>query len=171
LLPIVTVSVDVAPGSIVAGAKAFATVGAVAVTVRFAVFEAAPVDVWLVDTPEVVLGFTPGVVPRTTTVAVHESDAGMLIPLKDKFAWFAAKLLPPAPAQVPPAAPAASITMPESTSENAAPVSAKVFGFVIVKVSVVVPPSGMVDDVKALLIEGGEATASEADAAVPGGAS
>jgi hypothetical protein len=170
-LPIVTVSVDTPPGSIVPGEKDFATVGDVAVTVSVAVFETAPVDVWLLETPEVVLGFAPAVVPRTTTVTVHDSAAGTLSPLKASADWFALKLLPPAPAHVPAAAPAASITMPESESVNAAPVSAKELGFVMVKVSVLVPPRGTVAGENALLMDGGEATASEADAALPAGAS
>src|SRR3954468_11769025 len=105
------VSVETWPGSIVGGEKALVTVGAVAVTVSVAVLDTAPVVVWLLDTPEAVFALAPAAVPRTSTVTVQASDAGTERPENARAACPVAKLLPPAPAQVPPAAPAASITM------------------------------------------------------------
>src|SRR3954471_24784843 len=121
-LPTVMVSVETAAGSIVAGAKALATVGAVAVTVSVAVFDPAPVAAWLLETPDAVLLLLPAAVARTTMVTVHASDAGTESPVNESADWFATKLLPAAPAQVPPALLAASMTMPESASVNEAPV-------------------------------------------------
>src|SRR5206468_1423319 len=115
-LVIVTVSTEMPAGSMDAGANAFAIVGALAVTVSVAVLDAAPVAAWLLETPEAVFGFAPIAVPRTTTVTVHESDAGIVRPEKASAVWPAAKLSPAAPAHVPPAAPAASITIPASVS-------------------------------------------------------
>src|SRR5258706_10411187 len=169
-LPSVIVSVATPPGRMVPGEKALVTVGEVAVTVRVAVFEGAPVAACVLETPEVVLGLAPGVVPRTTTVTVHESDAGTERPVKVRFVWPAVKLFPPAPAQLPPAAPVASIDMPASTSVNAALVGMKAFGFVSVKVIVLVVPRGIDAGANALRIEGEPATDSVAEAAAPGGA-
>src|SRR5258708_40276194 len=110
-LPSVIVSVETPPGRMVPGEKALVIVGEVAVTVSVAVFEGAPVAACGLETPEVVLGLAPGVVPRTTTGTVHESDAGIERPVKVRPAWPAGKLFPPAPAPLPPAAPGASIHM------------------------------------------------------------
>ena len=52
----------------------------------------------------------------TTTVTVHEPLAGIVSPVKASAVWPAVKLLPAAPAQVPPAAPLALIAMPASVS-------------------------------------------------------
>ena len=167
---IVTVSTEIPPGSIAAGANAFAMLGALAVTVRVAVFDAAPVAAWLLETPDAVFGLAPIAVPRTTTVTVHESDAGTVRPENASAVWPAAKLLPAAPAHVPPAAAAVSITMPESVSVNAPAVSAKAFGFVSVNVIVLVPPSGTLAGEKPFASVGDPETASVADAAAPAGA-
>jgi hypothetical protein len=137
---IVTVSVEVPPGLIVAGENALVIVGAVAVTVSVAVFDTGPVGAWLLESPEAVLLCGPTVVPRTTIVTVHERDAGTARPVKARLVCPAVKLLPPAPAHVPPAAPAASTCMPESVSVKVPPVSAIGFGLVSVKVIVLVPP-------------------------------
>src|SRR6476469_6819017 len=163
-LPTVIVSVEIAFGSMVAGTKALATVGAVAVTVRVAVFDTAPAAVWLLVTPDAVLLLVPAAVARTTTVTVQASDAGTESPVNESAVWPATKLLPPAPAQVPPALPAASITMPESASVKDAPVSAIGFGLVMVKVMVLVPPSETVAGEKPLEIDAATATESDADA-------
>src|SRR5258708_33910871 len=142
-LPSVIVSVETPPGRMVPGENALAIVGAVAGTVSVAVFEGAPVAACVLETPEVVLGLAPGVVPRTTTVTVHESDAGTERPVKVRLVWPAMKLFPPAPAQLPPAAPVASTDMPASASGNAALVRMQTFGWVSVKVIVPVVPSGI----------------------------
>ena len=89
------VSTETAPGSMVEGANALAIDGAVAVTVRFAVLDAGPVAACVLETPEAVFGFTPADVPRTTTVTVQESDAGIVRPVNVRLIWFAAKTLPP----------------------------------------------------------------------------
>ncbi len=158
------------PGLMDDGENALATVGEVAVTVRVAVFDTGPVAACVLETPEVVFGLTPTEVPRTTTVTVHESDAGMVRPVKESAVCPAAKLLPPAPAQLPPAAPAALMDIPESASVKAALVSAKLLELTIVKVIVLVVPSAIDAGVKTLLMVGDPATASEAEAAAPGGA-
>ena len=124
----------------------------------------------MLETPEAVLGLVPGTVPLTTTVTVHESDAGMESPVKDKLVCPAMKLFPPAPAQLPPAAALASIDMPESVSVKAALVSAILFGFVIVKVIVLVAPRAIVVGENALKMVGDPVTESEAEAAAPAGA-
>jgi len=78
--------------------------------------------------------------------------------------------VPPAPAQLPPAGPAALMDIPASVSVKAALVSAKLFEFTIVKVIVLVVPSGIDAGANALLMVGEPATASDAEAAAPGGA-
>jgi hypothetical protein len=170
LLPIVMVSVEMPFVTIVAGAKALAIVGETEVTVSVAVLDTGPVAVCVVDTPEVVFGFAPIAVPRTTIVTVHERLAGTEIPVNASAVWFAAKTFPPAPAHVPPAGPALSITMPESGSVNAPFVSANALALVSVKVMVLVVPSGIDAGEKAFAIVGAPATDSDADAAVPAGA-
>jgi hypothetical protein len=170
LFVIVTVRTEIPPGSIAFGANAFAMLGALAVTVSVAVFDAGPVAAWLLETPEAVFGLAPIAVPRTTTVTVHESDAGIVRPENASAVWPAVKLLPAAPAHVPPAAAEASMTMPESVSVKAPAVSAKAFEFVMVKVIVLVPPSGTAAGEKPLAIVGDPETASVAEAAAPAGA-
>src|SRR6185295_6744217 len=158
------------PGSIALGANAFVIDGALAVTVSVAVLDAAPVAACVLETPEAVFGFAPIDVPRTTTVTVHESDAGMVRPENASAVWPAAKLLPAAPAHVPPAAPAASITMPESVSVKAPLVSANAFELVIVKVIVLVALSGTLAGANALPIAGDPETDSVAEAVELAGA-
>jgi hypothetical protein len=72
----------------------------------------------------------------TLTVTVQLALAGTVMPLKERFVAPAAKLLPPAPAQVPPAAPAAKICMLESASVKATEVSATALLLVKVMVNV-----------------------------------
>ncbi len=136
----VIVSVETPLGLIEVGENALAMDAPTEVTVRLAVFEAAPVAACVEETPEVVFGFVPGSVPRTTMVTVHESDAGTVRPANVRFVWFAVNELPAAPAQVPPAVLAASIVMPASASVKVAEVSAIAFGLVMVNVIVDVPP-------------------------------
>ena len=84
----VKVIVDVPPMAMDAGAKALAIVGATAVTVRFAVLDAAPATgVWVLTTPDVVFGLVPTMSDVTTTVTVQlpgttPTAAGMVRPLK-----------------------------------------------------------------------------------------
>jgi hypothetical protein len=107
----------------------------------------------------VVLFFWPAVVPVTLTVTLHDALAATLPPLR---------LIDPLPAvavTVPPqaleTAGGVAITSPAgSESVNASPFSATVFpaGFVIVKLRLVVPFSGIVAAPKAFAIDGGDRT-------------
>src|SRR5260221_351702 len=110
-LPNVMVRVEMPPGLMDDGENALATVGEVAVTVRVAVFDTGPVAACVLETPEVVFGLTPTEVPRTITVTVHESDAGMVRPVKESAVCPAGKVLPPAPA-VQETLPAAALVRP-----------------------------------------------------------
>jgi len=87
------------------GANAFPTVGELAVTVRVAVFDTGPVAACVLDTPEAVFGLTPADVPRTTTVTVHESEAGMVRPVIVSAVCPAMKLCRPPPRSCRPPAP------------------------------------------------------------------
>jgi hypothetical protein len=72
----VMVSVEMPPESIVAGENAFENVGGVGVTVRLAVFDAAPVAACADETPLAWFGCVPATTLVTTTVTVHEPFAG-----------------------------------------------------------------------------------------------
>jgi hypothetical protein len=139
--------------------KALLMVGGVAtVTLADAVF---PVPPLFELTAPVVLFFTPEVAPVTFTPMVHEVFTPTVPPLRLTLP------LPPVAVNVPPQV---LVTFGEfattnpagNVSVNAKPVSATVFaaGLVIVKVSVVVPFTGMVAAPKAFAMEGGAATVS-----------
>src|SRR5690242_768667 len=64
LLPMVIVRVEVPATPIALGAKAFARVGETDVTVSVAVLDTAPVEAWVLETPDAVFGFAPTFVPR-----------------------------------------------------------------------------------------------------------
>jgi hypothetical protein len=153
-LLMVIVSSETPPELTVAGKNAFARVGADAVTVKVAVFDALPVAASLLETPDVVFGNVPGVLLDTDTDTVHEPFAGMLRPLKLRLVWLIVKALPEAPVHVPPAAPVAPMNMPLSMSVKAALVKGTPLLFEIVKVIVLVPPIAMLDGLKALAIVG-----------------
>ena len=78
----VTVNVDTPPDAMVTGANAFAMVGAVALTVKLAVFDIGPVAASLLDTPVVVLGNVPGVLLFTMIETVQLPLAGIVKPIK-----------------------------------------------------------------------------------------
>ena len=153
----VNVTVDVAPAAMVEGENALAIVGAAPFTVRVAVFDTGPTGAWALETPEVVLLCVPGRSLVTTTVTVHEPLAGTVRLESVSAVWPAAKALPAAPAQVPPAAPAAAIAMFVSVSVKPAEVSAMPLVLASVKVIVDVPSASIVDGAKALAIVGAAA--------------
>ncbi len=156
-LVMVIVSVEVPSDWIVLGLKALLIVGAVAVTVRLAVFDTAPVGACVLLTPLVVLGCVPGVLLRTTTVTVQELFAGMVNPVNESAVWLAVSMLLLAPVHVPPAAPAASMNMLLKVSVNAPLVSATPLVLLMVKVMVLVAPKAMLAGPKALVMLGATA--------------
>ena len=103
LLETVRVTVEVPPGVIDVGLNALVIVGeAVVVTVRLAVLLTAPaVGVWVVVTPEVVLGWTPAVLLVTVKVTVQLLFAASVNPKKLREVVPPANDAGPAP-QVPP---------------------------------------------------------------------
>ena len=81
-LAIVTVKVDIPPEEIDVGANAFASVGALAVTVKVAVLDTAPVVASLLDTPVALLGKVPGVLLLMMIDTVQLPLAGIVSPVK-----------------------------------------------------------------------------------------
>ncbi len=153
----VKVIVEVPPDTIPEGENALAIVGGAAVTVRLALFETAPVGVSALDTPEAWLGCTPGMSLVTAIVTVQEPAAGTVRPVIETLVWPAVRKLPAAPAQVPPAAPAAEIHMLASVSVKFAEVSAMPSGLVIVNVTVEMASAATAAGPNALPIEGATA--------------
>lgn len=96
----VNVMVEVSPVTMVAGLNAFAMVAGPS-TVKFAVFDAAPIAVCAVVTPLVIFGFTPNVLEVTITVTVQLLFAGIVIPDKLRLVSPSKRLLLFAPEQVP----------------------------------------------------------------------
>ena len=72
-------------------------------TTRLAVLEGEPIGAWLLDTPEDWLVWVPVLLLVTTIETVQLLFRGIVRPLKVSAVWPLAKLLPPTPAQVPPA--------------------------------------------------------------------
>jgi len=126
------------------------------VTVAFAVFPAPAV----VEVTATLLFCTPAVVPVTFTEKVHEVLVGKVVPARlTTVAPEAAVIVPPPHDPVRPFG--EETDKPAGRpSVKATPVSGMVFagGFVIVKLSEVVPPSGMVGAPKVLVICGELAT-------------
>src|SRR4051812_5289452 len=122
-----------------AGEKALERV-AKPITVRKAGEAPAPaMGVCALVTPEVTSGHPlAGLIDAlaTLTVTVQLPLAGTVMPLKERLVAPAAKLFEEAPAQVPPAAPAAKICMLESPSVKETPVSAMALLLVSVMISV-----------------------------------
>jgi hypothetical protein len=137
--------------------KALLMVGGVAtVMLADAVFPVPPLVELIAP---VVLFFTPEVVPVTFTPIVHEAFTPTVPPLRET--------LPVPAVTVPPHelvtfGVLATLNPAGKVSVNANPFSATVLavGFVIVKVSVVVPLTGIVAAPNAFVIEGGAATVS-----------
>ena len=116
-----------------------AMVGAVS-TVNVAVLLAAPaVAVCVVVTPEVVLFCVPTVLLVTLKVTVQLPLAGMVIPVKLRAVWPAARFAGAVPLQVPPTVPPAAL-MFVRVSLKAPPVSDVALPFDNVSVMVELPP-------------------------------
>ena len=110
--------------------------------------------------------FPPTVVPVTFTAKVQEPLAAMVPPERLMLPDPATAVAVPPHVLVSPLG--VATTRPEGRlSVNATPVSATVFGFVMVKVSVVEPFSGMVAAPNSLVIEGGAAVTVMLAEAVP----
>lgn len=149
-----------------AAPKAFVIVGGVA-TVKLAV-AVLPVPPFVELTAPLVLVYWPDAVPVTFTTRVQFVLTAMVPPVREMLVEPAtAVAVPPQvferPFGVETTSPVGSVSV------NATPVSATVFaaGFVMVKVSVVVPFSGIVVGLKALAIDGGATTLMEAEAVPP----
>lgn len=164
-LVMVKVSVLVPFSGIELGLKTFAIEGG-ATTVRLAV-AVLPVPPLVEETAPVVLVKEPATVAVIFTTTVQELLTAILPPVR-------LMLVPPAVAEgVPPQLfvnplGVATIRPVGNVSVNATPVSATVLpaGLVIVKVSVLVPFSGIEVGLNALLIEGGATTVWETPADV-----
>src|SRR5262249_3503053 len=156
---IVNDSVVVWLSGTVAPPKDFAIIGA-ASTVRVAVLLAAPVPVSVALTAPLVLFLTPAVAPVTVTLIVQLPPAAIDPPVN-------VIKLPPLVTSVPPPhvleRPLATVRPAGKGSVNPTPVIPRVaLVLVIVKVRVVVPPTGTVAAPNALLIVGGVATVTVA---------
>ncbi len=124
------------------------------VTVRLAVLLAAPaVGVWVVVTPEVVLGLTPVVVLVTLNVTVQLLLAGIVIPLKLSAVAPAVNDAGVVPTQVPPTAPPTALIF-ASVSVNAPPVRSVLLLLAKVSVTVEDPPDEIDVGLKAFAMVG-----------------
>lgn len=150
---IVNVSVEVPVGAMELGKKDLLIEGgATTVTDALAVF---PVPPFVEVTVPVVLFFTPAVAPVTVTLKVQLPLAAIVPPLNAITLGAVTVRVPPHCAEVE----LVTVSPVGKVSVNATPVSiVPVFGFVMVKSSVVVPFRGMVAAPKDLLIEGGATT-------------
>lgn len=72
----------VPPTDMVGMTKAFTIIGALALTVRFAVFETAPVGAFALATPVVAFGSMPGVLDVTRSEMMQLPAAGIVRPAK-----------------------------------------------------------------------------------------
>ena len=129
----------------------------VASTVTVAVLEVVPVPPFVEETLPVVLFFAPAVAPVIVTLKVQLPPAAIEPPVN------AITPVPAVVVNVPPPHCAVEVVATVKTagkvSETATPVNAvPAFGFVIVKVSVVVPANGIVAAPNALVIVGGAMT-------------
>src|ERR1043165_6639170 len=159
----VKVSEVVPAFGICAAPKTFAMVGG-AMTAKVAVLLVAPVPPLVELTAPVVLETLPACVPVTITTIVQVAPGvAMLPPVSDMLVLFAAAVTGPLQVVLTPGVEATCRPF-VSVSENAIPFSAAVFaaGLVIVKVSVVVPFSGMVAAPNDLLMVGGATILSNA---------
>src|SRR5476649_637352 len=126
--------------------------------------EAAPATgVCVEETPVAVLVRVPEVLLVMVNVTVQLADDGMVRPEKVSApVWPAVKVLYEAPAQVPPAAPAAETARLVSVSPKVPPVSAMLLGLVRVKVMMLVPPCAIEVVPKALAMVAGCTTTRRA---------
>ena len=122
-----------------AGLNALLMVGDVS-TVRMAVLLAEPADgVWVVVTPDVVLGFPPTVLLVTLKVTVQLLLAGIVIPLKLRAVAPTLRVPGVVPVQVPPTAPPTALML-DRVSENAPPVRIEALLLDNVRVNSELPP-------------------------------
>jgi hypothetical protein len=141
--------------------KALAMVGGVrAVTVRLAMLLTGPaVGVWVVATPDVVLGLVATLLLVTLKVTVQLPEAGMLMPVNVRAVCPAVNVDGEVPLQVPPTAPATALML-TSVSENVPPVNADGLLFVSVRVTTEVPKAGIEAGLKPLEMVGADNTVS-----------
>src|SRR5258708_4831420 len=170
-LVMVKVSEVVAFRAIVDGLKTLAIEGG-ASTVNIAVLLVAPVPPSVELTVPVVLLLLPAVVPVTSTEKVHEEpaagDAVSVPPERLMLPLPAVAVIVPLPHEPVTLGVAATTRPAGRLSVNATPLrELKVFGLVMVKLSEVVPFSGMLAAPKAFVMVGGEATVRLADAVLP----
>jgi hypothetical protein len=136
--------------------KDFAMAGG-ATTVIVAMLLVPPVPPLAADTFPVVLFLTPAVVPVTVTLKEQLLLAAIDPPL-NVMTFDVIEYVPPHAAV---AAVSGAVNPAGNVSVNATPVKAVVvFGLVIVKLSTLVPPSGIVDASKPFIIDGGPTTVS-----------
>lgn len=114
------------------------------------------------------LVFSPAEVPLTFAVKLQEPPAAMVPPLKLMVPLPAMAVIVPLP-QDPVTFAGLATTRPDGRlSVNATPLSATpVFGFVMLKLKVLAPFNGIMVGLKALTIDGGEATVKLAEAVFP----
>jgi hypothetical protein len=157
---IVNVSVEVPLSAIIVGLNALLIDGG-ATTVMLAVLLVAPVPPSVEVIAPVVLLCTPAVAPVTVTLNTQvPPPAATVAPLSVIVPGAVVVSVPP---QVTVGPEVATVNPAGSVSVNPTPVSTvAAFGFVIVNVRVVVPPSGMVAAPNALLIVGGLTTVKTA---------
>jgi len=157
LLVMVKVRVVVPPSGIVAAPNAFEMVaGPTTVTVAVLLVAPAPLSVELM-TP-VVLFWTPAAVPITVTVNEQEPLAASVPPANEIMLGATVVTVPP---QVE-ALPLGTDSPPGSVSVKVIPDSDWLeFGFVIVNIRLVVPPTGMLASPNALEMVGAAATLIE----------
>src|SRR5262249_11415405 len=161
---IVNVRLVVPPTRMLAAPNDFVNVGALA-TVTVAVLLVAPVPPLVDVTAPVVLFLTPAVAPVTVTVKLHVPLDAMDAPVSVIVLGFVVVRVPP---QVAVGPEVATVNPAGSVSVNPTPVNPTVeFGLVIVKVRLVVPPSGIFGTPNALLIIGGATTVIDALAVPP----
>jgi hypothetical protein len=131
-------------------------------TVRLAVLLAVPaVGVWVVVTPEVVLGLTPAVVLVTLKTTVQELFTSMLAPVKERLVWPAVRVLGDAP-QLPVTFPPTALMLTSVSVKAPPPRANAALGLVSVRVTVELPPDEMEAGLKALAMVGGAYTSKVA---------
>ena len=114
------------------------------------------------------LFFVPGVNPVTFTENVHVPLAARVPPVRLIVPEPGVAVIVPAPQEPVTPGDVATTTPAGSVSVKFTPLSpAKLFGFVIVKLSVDVPPTPIVDGLNDLLMLGGASTVSVAWALLP----
>src|SRR5205823_5826996 len=170
-LVMVKVSDVVAFSAMLEGLNPLAIAGG-AITVNTAVLLVAPVPPWVELTAPVVLLLLPVVVPVTLTENVHDEpaagDAVSVPPDKLMVLLPATAVMVPLPHEPVTLGVAATTTPAGRLSVKATPLSVlAVFGFVIVKLSVLLPFNATLVGLNALLMVGGAITVRLAVAVLP----